>query len=230
MLRLSELYTSIQGEGPRVGIPTTFVRFGGCNLRCPGWPCDTQYAIDPAYRKEWKKVAWEELAGRITAIGVRNVCLTGGEPFLQSNVDLGKLVQTLQDKGFQVEAFSNGTLLYPQWSLLQVRFTMDWKLPGSGEDPHNENRLTNIKRMGAYPQRLHAVKFVVKNSDDFAMAEELWRVHLKDYKQIEVFAGRVWDGDLTDAELSDLIIRHGLPWRLNVQMHNYIWDRNQREI
>jgi len=67
-MRLSELYTSIQGEGPRVGQPVQFMRFAGCNLRCPSWPCDTQHAIDAArYRHEWETVTPEELAGRVPA-------------------------------------------------------------------------------------------------------------------------------------------------------------------
>ena len=46
-LRLVENYVSTQGEGPRTGLPTHFVRFGGCNMECLGWPCDTPHAVKP---------------------------------------------------------------------------------------------------------------------------------------------------------------------------------------
>lgn len=234
-LRLLELYVSTQGEGPRVGTPTVFVRFAGCNLRCPGWPCDTPYAIFPdQFTKEQEKIEPTALAERIMGFGIANVCLTGGEPFLQKSEDLEELVKILMLNGYSVECFSNGTRPYPDWAVRNLQFTMDWKLPGSGESHSNITRIENLARMSAYPRmRYQAVKFVVKDLDDFVIARNLWETYLKHSKQFETFAGRVWSDDpnaLTDAQLVDWIISNKLPWRLNVQVHNHIWNREQRGI
>ncbi|MHA2264890.1 MAG: 7-carboxy-7-deazaguanine synthase QueE, partial [Candidatus Thorarchaeota archaeon] len=100
-MKLSEVYTSVQGEGPRVGVPTTFVRFGGCNLRCPGWGsgslpdgtsvrgCDTIFAVYPEYRSQWESVSVRQLLERIPP-EITNVCITGGEPLIQPTKDLNE--------------------------------------------------------------------------------------------------------------------------------------------
>jgi len=232
-VRLLELYVSTQGEGPRVGLPTVFTRFAGCNLRCAGWPCDTPYAIFPEqYRKEQKAISALELADSISSFGVKNICLTGGEPFLQKTSELEELCELLWSRGKVVECFSNGTLEYPDWAIRKLLFTMDWKLPGSREDPYSEARFANLDRMKAYPNSKQAVKFVVKHRDDFDLAQELYFAYL-DNSPIETFVGRVWSDDpeaLTDAQLVQWVLDAGLNWRLNVQVHNHIWNRTQRGI
>lgn len=231
-MRVSEVYASAQGEGPNVGKTTVFVRFGGCNLRCPGWPCDTQHAIDPKYRKEWLVHTPDELLVKTiltaTQAGADWITLTGGEPFLQNKEELFQYVEQLNSHGFEIEAFSNGTLEYPSWAPSRISFIMDWKLPGSGEDPMDGMRLTNLKALNK-SRRNQAVKFVIKNDRDLAAAHGLWFDQLKERApHVEVFYGRVWEGDLTDAELVEYVMKNGLPWRLNRQEHNYIWPANER--
>lgn len=231
-LRLSEVYLSVQGEGPNVGVPTVFVRFAGCNLRCPGWPCDTPYAIDPAnYRQEWTTHSVSDVVHLIKQaahpVTRYNVCLTGGEPFLQNKTSLHELVDVLwsDDEVEIIECFSNGTFVYPEWANRRVSFVMDWKLPGSEEDPLNENRIINVKN----PDFSYAVKFVCKDEYDFQVAKELYERYLADKPDIEVYYGVVWDA-MKNSDLVDLVLRNGLPWRLNVQMHNYIFNRDDRGI
>lgn len=230
-MRVSEVYLSVQGEGPRVGIPTVFVRFGGCNLRCSGWPCDTPYAIDPKYRKEWTVMSAEEVATEVTKVAFGldyyNVCLTGGEPFLQNDGDLYDLVHLLKkiEHVGHVECFSNGTLVYPAWAFTDIMFVMDWKLPGSGENPDNGNRLQNLAELTF----ADAVKFVIKDETDYLEARKLWMEHIQNKSDVEVYYGAVW-GAIEDKQLVEWVLADGLPWRLNVQQHNYIWDRSQRGI
>lgn len=237
VLRVSEVYASVQGEGPNVGETTVFVRFGGCNLRCPGWPCDTEHAINPAFRNEWERQAPEELYERIIEVaqlaGAKRVTLTGGEPFLQPQVYLSKLVQLLRQNPsdelhFDIDCFSNGTLEYPIWAPRQIQFIMDWKLPGSGEDPWNNNRINNLQSLRATTFKGHAIKFVCKDQADFDFALSLWSSAQADFAGVDVYYGRVWGGEITDAELCELVMKHKLPWKLNVQMHNYIWPANER--
>jgi 7-carboxy-7-deazaguanine synthase len=227
-MRVSEVYASVQGEGPRVGIPTVFVRFGGCNLRCPGWPCDTQHAIDPVYRHEWERYepdALAEYAIKVAEIsGTRSITLTGGEPFLQKNDDLLQLVSMLNGDGLDVECFSNGTIPYPQWAFESIDFIMDWKLPGSGEDHLNKVR-AELNLPGL--DEKDAVKFVCKDITDIELAEDLWEAYIKDKSPVQVFYGQAW-GTISNAELAGYVMTHSLPWRLNVQLHQYIWSPNER--
>lgn len=231
-MRVSEVYASTQGEGPNVGRTTVFVRYGGCNLRCPGWPCDTQHAIDPVYRNEWTRNDVHQLLQRTTECaelaGARLITLTGGEPFLQNHGSLEQFVSTLTGRGYKVEAFTNGTILYPEWAVEEVSMIMDWKLPGSGEDCFNETRLENVKRLDE-ASIWHSTKFVIKDMYDFQMAVDLWQKFIDGPgRALNVFYGKVWDGKLSDAELVELVMRNRLPWRLNRQEHNYIWPPNER--
>lgn len=233
-MRIDEIYLSVQGEGPRAGIPTVFVRTGGCNLRCPGWPCDTLHAVLPENRKNWERLEAVDVVERIKeAAGGRevNVCLTGGEPFLQKNDELRTLVDILRSRevdGLEVdtiECFSNGTILYPDWATEDIVFIMDWKLPGSGEDPNNLNRLRNLQNLTDED----AVKFVIKDRVDFDTAVDLYEKNIRFDSPVEVYYGVAWD-QMTNATLVGWVLEEKLPWRLNVQMHNYIWDRRKRGI
>lgn len=232
-LRVSEVYLSVQGEGPRVGDPTIFVRFGGCNLRCPGWPCDTQHAIDPKYRSEWRKMTPEELYDDIMSIADRrrvNVCFTGGEPFLQPNEPFRQLVNLLStpSAGFdgvkELECFSNGTLAYPQWAYDRLHFIMDWKLNGSGENPFVPMRQHNATQFS----HSDAVKFTIKDREDYDQARAIYETYLKN-RNVQIFYGVVW-GAVTNEELVGWVLEDHLPWKLNIQIHNYVWDRTRRGI
>jgi len=159
-------------------------------------------------------------------VGARWITWTGGEPFLQKNDELEELCEILRSSGFQQECFSNGTIEYPEWATRKIYFIMDWKLPGSGEDPLNQTRtMHNLSRL----QNGDAVKFVCKNHNDLIVAHSLWSSYIMGkLPTIGVYYGKVWDGDITDAELAEYVMREKLPWKLNVQLHNYIWPANER--
>jgi len=226
-VRLSEIYTSVQGEGPGAGSMTQFIRFAGCNLRCPGWPCDTQHAIDPEkYRHEWKNLQPQQIMDLVQPYP-RRVVFTGGEPFLQPDEETRELFQLLLREGYTVEVFTNGTLRFPGWvGNERVRVIMDWKLQGSGEDPYNPNRIGNIRLL----KQKDAIKFVIANVKDFDEAIELWNEHIfHPGSPVQVYYGVAW-GKLETAELVDWVMTNRLDWKLNVQVHNYIWDRDKRGI
>ena len=233
ILRVSEVYASVQGEGPRTGQTTVFVRFGGCNLRCPGWPCDTQHAIDPTFRKEWTRHEPLELFERTCSIaslaGAGSITLTGGEPFLQNHKALETYVEALAQDGYTVEAFTNGTILYPDWATEQVSMIVDWKLPGSGEYTTKPGqRYLNLDKLDK-SSIYHSVKFVCKNLEDLKTAERIYSGLPFSWRDsFYWYYGKVWDGDITDAELVGFVMANKLPWRLNVQLHNYIWDPQER--
>jgi 7-carboxy-7-deazaguanine synthase len=228
-IRVSEIYTSIQGEGPRTGMGTLFLRFGGCNLRCPGWPCDTLFAVLPEFRADWDKRSAghivRDVIDKCQDGNIANVCLTGGEPFLQNHEALRHVVVELLAHDIQVEAFSNGHMSYPDWAFEKVNFVMDWKLDGSG-NPDTWPYAENYQRL----KPTDAVKFVIKDHQDFEDAVQVWSA-LKNSVQAQWWAGVVWGQEhFTEATLVDLIQQEGLPWNLNVQTHKYLWPAEARGV
>ena len=104
ILKITEIFPSVQGEGLRQGEPTLFVRFSGCNLKCPF--CDTKYAW-----KEGKNYSTGQVMEKIKKLNCRFpaqwICLTGGEPLLQ---DVAELVKEGKKEGFNVQVETNATL------------------------------------------------------------------------------------------------------------------------
>src|SRR5262245_9640738 len=117
MLRVSEIYPSVQGEGPHVGMQTTFVRFAGCNMRCPGWPCDTPYAIFPRlFKDDSTFMEVGDIMNKVVELVPRHICITGGEPTIQNKSELSELGEILLVEGFTIDLFTNGTRTFPSWT------------------------------------------------------------------------------------------------------------------
>lgn len=229
-MRVSEIYKSIQGEGPNVGKPTVFVRFGGCNLRCPLWPCDTPYAVDPkVYRHEWMKMSPTELVDAIKPFATYphfNICLTGGEPILQNKDEFHEFTILASEQGWNLEMFSNGTLPYVGVIDKISTIVMDWKLPGSGEDYTNPTRIINLKVLVVRD----AVKFTIANEADYEIAKEMYHKYIASLQfGPKVYAGVVW-GQLENETLVRWILDDNLPWLFTMQIHNHIWQRERRGI
>lgn len=235
-LRVSEVYLSVQGEGPNVGLPTVFVRFAGCNLRCPAWPCDTPHAIFPEkFRQEWKSLAPNEVAALVAKVagcpGTR-ICYTGGEPFLQRSAPFAELSDRLADTGYpRQEVFTNGTLRFPDWALDNLYFILDWKLPGSGETfaagrdggTFASNRIANVRSLSEGD----SVKFTIADEVDYTRAVDAWFA-MSDLP-VQAYYGVVW-GKMEPKDLIARVLRDNLPWRYNHQLHNVIWNREERGI
>lgn len=229
-LRVSEIYGSTQGEGPRTGMPTLFLRFAGCNLRCPGWPCDTEHAINPKiWRKDSTKYTTEDLVVEVVRqadeAGILSICWTGGEPFMQKNRELETLFWGLKDAGFEQECFTNGTYEFPTWAK-GLPMMMDWKLQGSGEgDVKISNRISNIRNFDS----TDGIKFVVKHQADLEEAKSLTEWFLKQGIKARLWVGAAWD-EIDNAYLVEYILKNKLPWSLNVQVHKYIWHPDERKV
>lgn len=234
MLRLVEHYTSIQGEGHNTGTLTQFVRFAGCNMRCPGWPCDTQHAIDPAiFRHNSYTLAAADLSmaimDKFLEEGARSVCLTGGEPFLQNNEELKDALTYIFHEGIRIEVFTNGSFKFPDWTRhIGMEFMMDWKLPGSGEqDTKVDVRLENAKFLGAWD----GIKFVVKDLNDLDEAYKTMTWLRTEGVHACFWIGKVWDSEVTDEELVKFLKHHRMSdVKLNVQIHKYIWAPEEQGV
>jgi organic radical activating enzyme len=199
-------------------------------MTCSGWPCDTPFAVDPAIYRE--NSYWREPENLLndailmrSETGANNLCLTGGEPFLQPNTLLEEFIALAIGEGFEVEAFSNGSFVYSADALKMVNFMMDWKLDGSGE---GSTRLEN-RRMNALNLKAGSgIKFVCKDEVDFAQAVEVYN-DLKDLVNpgVRFWAGSAW-AVFPEREVVRLILENALPWSLNVQVHNFVWPANER--
>jgi 7-carboxy-7-deazaguanine synthase len=160
-LVINEIYLAVCGEGREIGLPATFVRTTGCNLRCPGWPCDTPYtSVHPV----GDKMTVEGIARRVEEIGCPNVFITGGEPLLWRR-PLKRLVERLKEDGRSILLQSNGTIYAGEVFALCDQVSLDCKTPSSHEESDFEV-IRRAVREAPNPQ----VKFVIRDETDYEYA------------------------------------------------------------
>lgn len=157
-------------------------------------------------------------------LNIANVCLTGGEPFIQPEAGLRHIVEELLGQDINVEAFSNGQVKYPAWAFEKVQFIMDWKLPGSGNEATDLTR-QNIRHL----KSTDAIKFVIKDHNDFNVATKVWE-RWEAHTLAQWWAGVVWEAEIQEAQLVSMIQDEQLPWNLNVQTHKYLWSADKRGV
>lgn len=204
-LRVTEIFLSIQGEAAQVGWPTVFVRLTGCPLRCI-W-CDTAYSFTGG-----DAFGLDEVLDKVAGFGVRQVCVTGGEPLAQPGCLL--LLTDLCDLGYRVSLETSGAL---DVSAVDPRvvIVMDLKAPGSGETARN--RLDNLRQL----KRGDQVKFVLADRADFDWALEIL-ARYPPVEGVEVLFSPVY-GELEPRLLADWILSARAPVRLQVQLHKLLW-------
>jgi 7-carboxy-7-deazaguanine synthase len=203
-LVIHEIYASIQGESTFAGLPCTFVRTTGCNLRCV-W-CDTPQAFYGGTRMKRSEVLAKALA-----TGTALVELTGGEPLLQPGVF--PLLRELCDAGRTVLVETSGEADVSNVDP-RVHKIMDLKAPGSGESARN--RWSNLEHLTAKDE----VKFVLADRADYEWMRAV--VRDKDLKTKNVLASTVF-GKLAAKDLVAWVLEDALPVRVQLQLHKYIW-------
>ncbi len=166
---ISETFTSLQGEGILVGVPSFFIRTSGCNLRCR-W-CDTPYT---SWLPEGERRSVADLLAEATGSGVRHVVVTGGEPLLQR--EIGALTRGLRAAGLHVTVETAGTLDPPfECDLLSLSpKTANSDPQGAWRDRHRRSRTDPdpVRRLvRRFPD--HQLKFVVTDGDDLPEILEL---------------------------------------------------------
>lgn len=124
-MKVTEIFASIQGEGLYVGLPQTFVRLSGCNMRC-FW-CDTQYALEGGC-----EMSFEQILERVSSFGIASVCITGGEPLIQLKDCVG-LMNILKSKEYALHLQTNGSIYDETAFSLADCVCLDIKPPSSGE-------------------------------------------------------------------------------------------------
>jgi organic radical activating enzyme len=171
LLKLSEVFSSLQGEGPSAGAPALFVRLALCNLRC-AW-CDTRYTWDFErydYDREVKIVSLSELGQQIRDSGESRVIFTGGEPLLQQRA-LVKLIETLPDS-LTLEVETNGTLEpEPALAARVDQWNVSPKLAHAG-DPESR-RIRQDALLSLRRTERAFLKFVLRREEDLAEVDAL---------------------------------------------------------
>lgn len=213
MLTVNEIFHSIQGESTYAGQPCVFVRLTACDLRC-SW-CDTPYAFH-----EGRKMSLDEVIAEVQRYRCPTVEITGGEPLLQQ--DVYPLMARLLAGGKRVLLETGGHRSIEHVPAGVVRI-MDVKCPGSGEadkmDWQNLARLTDRDQ----------VKFVIRDRADYEYARAVVEREQLDARVAAVLFSPV-HGVLEPRPLAEWILGDGLPVRLQLQAHKYIWSPEARGV
>jgi 7-carboxy-7-deazaguanine synthase len=205
-LRITEVFTSLQGEALTSGLPTTFIRLTGCPLRCVY--CDSEYAFQGGTQR-----LIDDLVDEVMETGVNRVCVTGGEPLAQPNC--WPLLKALCDSDLEVSLETSGAMdirgVDPRVSIV-----LDLKTPGSGES--SKNLLSNLELIQSKDQ----IKVVVTSEDDFRWFELFCDEHPSVFN-----AGVIWIspsyGEMDLKQLASLILSSKNPYRMQLQLHKQIW-------
>jgi 7-carboxy-7-deazaguanine synthase len=223
---ITEIFKSIQGEGTRAGLPCIFVRLTGCNLRCT-W-CDTAYAFHGGKKMSVEEVlsCVDELAGRgremdVAESSVPLVELTGGEPLLQDEIYL--LAEQLLAAKYDVMIETSGERFVGNLPRKVIKI-VDVKCPDSGEPDTFDAR--NLEALSEDDE----VKFVLATRRDYEFARDFTLQHGLASRIRQVLFSPVfedpqgkWPG-LEPRTLVEWILADGLPVRLGLQLHKFIWD------
>lgn len=203
-MKVNEIFLSIQGESLSAGFPTIFIRFTGCNLRCNY--CDTTYSYEKGV-----EISPEGILKEIKKFQYNRVCLTGGEPLLQK--DLDKLLKMLD--GYIVSIETNGSIKLNTLDILnrEYSFVLDIKTPSSGCSEKME--LDNLKLLDDRDE----IKFVIGDRTDYEWSKN---IIFKHYKKGVITFSPVY-GKIDYAKMVKWILGDKLNVRFQLQLHKFIW-------
>jgi len=212
MLKINEIFKSIQGESTYAGLPCTFVRLAGCNLRCTY--CDTNYAY-----YNGKELSDEEIVSKIDEYGVKCVEFTGGEPLLQEETP--QMIKNLLDKGYNVLIETNGSICIGCLDK-RLNIIMDYKTPKSSMS--ERMRPKNFD----FLKKTDQIKFVLMDESDYDWSKKV----ISDNNLIERFDNILMApaySVLSPKSLVTWVLRDNLQVRVQLQIHKYIWAPDERE-
>ena len=212
MLKINEIYCSIQGEGSKAGLPCVFIRLTFCNLRCSY--CDTEYAF-----YEGKDLSIGDIIEKIREYNCSLVEITGGEPLVQE--ESISLMKQLADSGFEVLLETGGSLSIKNIDP-RVKIIMDLKTPSSGMV--KKNMYENINCL----KKDDEVKFVIGSREDYLWSKNTIEKYALD-KKASILLSVVF-GKLLPVELVNWILEDKLNVRFQLQMHKFIWKPDERGV
>jgi len=218
-MKVCEIFVSIEGEGPRAGHLSNFIRLSGCNLDCSY--CDTVYAGEDENAREMTAT---QIIKELDS-GVNRITLTGGEPFFGDKIEIINLLQALCD--FEVSVETNGTAHFGEIHALfdRIPYIVDYKLPGSGMEKFMQTG--NYLKLRAHD----AVKFVVSSYKDLIRMTEVINKITADSEEIPEFYVSAAFGRIKLSEIAEFIRNKRLNnVRLQLQIHKYIWDPKTKGV
>lgn len=218
-LFVSELFYSIQGESTLAGLPCLFIRLAGCNLRCRY--CDASYT----WNKPEKITPLADVLAFTQQYPGVMIEITGGEPLLQPSVYT--LMQTLVHQGRKVLLETNGSVPIDRVPD-QVMIIMDVKCPASGMANHHLAENYEVLRQRHQRRCRDEIKFVLSSAEDFA-----WAQHVVEQERLIQSVPVLFSPVTTllpPSQLAELILRHRLPIRLQLQLHTMLWPGQNRGV
>lgn len=217
-MRINEIFLSVQGETTSAGLPTIFVRTGGCNIRCTY--CDTPYALT-THGSVLMSV--DQVMERVRELRVKRVCLTGGEPLIQPRAELQAFFDALAAEGYELSIETSGSIPITPFHLHDgQRWILDMKVPSSGESDAMHFESLNLLRPW------DEVKFVLGTAEDFAWCLDLIRRYELEGR-VHLLFSPIWDA-VTPRQLTEWVLESGIDARVQIQIHKIIWDPATRGV
>ncbi|MDX6445473.1 MAG: 7-carboxy-7-deazaguanine synthase [Blastocatellia bacterium] len=207
MLRVTEIFRSIQGESTHAGRPCTFVRLTGCPMRCT-W-CDSEYTFTGG-----EHVSIDDVMKQVRNFGCRLVEITGGEPLAQRGAF--DLIARLCEESFEV-LIETGGYVSTEGLDQRAKVILDVKCPASGEA--ERNHWPNLHRLRP---DLDEVKFVIADRADWEFARKVVNDYDLENRARSILISPAWE-QIDLQQLAAWIVESGLKARMQLQLHKYIW-------
>ncbi len=212
MLKINEIFHSIQGESTYAGQRCVFVRLTYCNLRCTY--CDTEYAF-----YDGKDQSIESIIDEIKECDCNLVEITGGEPLMQE--ESLELMTKLCDLNYEVLLETGGSLPIQNVDK-RVMIILDLKTPSSGM--MKKNLYKNLD----FIKKTDEIKFVIGSREDYEWSKETIEKYKLENKCPILFSAVF--GELEPITLSEWILEDKLNVRYQLQMHKFIWEPDKRGV
>ena len=213
MLKINEIYKSIQGESTSAGKSCVFIRLTYCNLRCTY--CDTEYAF-----YDGRDMSVQKVIDEVKKYNCKLVEVTGGEPLVQMAECL-ELINKLCVLGYEVLIETGGSRSIKEVDQ-RAKIIMDLKCPSSGME--KKNLYKNIQ----YLKPTDELKFVIGNREDYEWTVEIIN-KFNIQRKCEILFSVVF-GELEPVELVNWILEDNLDVRFQLQMHKYIWHPETKGV